>query len=474
MNYSTYRFTLDIHKTKSQVSIPVLFQDTGIQFYINLTDGGKPYKIEEGCTAVFVGKKADGTSLFNKCDIIDGTRIVYTFTDQTTSALGIIDCEIRLFTEEGLSLTTPAFNVVVEERVLKDDEIVESETERTALTRIFESEQARVEAEEARADAFKEIQDNVKGLSTVVHETGDREDAVMSQKSTTDAIDNILHPISYSGIANPVSPAYTKIYVANGITLKKGKSYIFRVTATTNLTTFAVHAYIRRGDTSLYYLNPKAGALAASLRFTATEDLDNVAISIEFSTTSGASAEWSFEEDTHFVVRQNNPSNNASYYAYCNSNNKVDVELLKVSHSKDDWSIVRRYGSGRTRVGEPVENDDATNLKYFNDHTPRFRHTIHSDTSMGNQSYVAFTLNIYSTSSIAFTNETFISALGEKVNDRTPNISVSGCIVENGTKTQIMGLFFDIDLGFVVKADNSSEIRTGLSTLALYDDVVQV
>ena len=143
MNYSTYRFTLDIHQTRSQVSIPVMFQDTWVQLFINLTDGGKPYKIEDGCTAVLYGKKADGTALVNECEIIENTRIVYTFNEQTATCIGSVGCEIRLYSRDGLQLTTPSFVILVEERVIKDDEIIESEAERSLLDRVLSNEAER-------------------------------------------------------------------------------------------------------------------------------------------------------------------------------------------------------------------------------------------------------------------------------------------------------------------------------------------
>lgn len=156
MNYSTYRFTLDIHSLKSQVSIPVLYQDTWVKFFINLTDGGKPYKLEEDCAAVFYGKKADGTALVQPCDISeDRARIIYTFTDQTASALGTVDCEIRLYSKSGLQLTSPAFIIVVESRVIEDEDIIESDSERSAIDILFETEGERVEAEKKRKESFR-------------------------------------------------------------------------------------------------------------------------------------------------------------------------------------------------------------------------------------------------------------------------------------------------------------------------------
>lgn len=156
MNYSTYRFTLDIHKTRSQVTIPVMYQDTWVRLYVNLTDGGKPYQIAEGCTAVLYAKKADGTALVNDCEVIDNnTRIMYTFNEQTASALGPVECEIRLYSE-GLHLTTPSFAILVEERVIEDDDIIESEGERSAIDRFFESETEREEAEAERKASEEE------------------------------------------------------------------------------------------------------------------------------------------------------------------------------------------------------------------------------------------------------------------------------------------------------------------------------
>ena len=153
MNYSIYRFTLDIHRTKSQVSIPVLFRDTGIQFYISLTDGGKPYFIEDGCRAVFSAKKPDGATLFNDCIIEDNTRIRYDFTEQTTNCEGMMNCEIRLYGKDGNLLTTPAFVVVVDPRVVYDSEVLDSFPEATSLDNILSAENERLVGEQQRVDA---------------------------------------------------------------------------------------------------------------------------------------------------------------------------------------------------------------------------------------------------------------------------------------------------------------------------------
>lgn len=156
MNYSIYRFTLDIHKTKSQVSIPVLFHDTGIQFFITLTDGGRPYFIEDGCRAVFSAKKSDGKPLLNDCIIEDNTRVRYDFTEQTTNCEGMMNCEIRLYGKDGELITTPAFVVVVDARVIYDNDVKESYGESTTLDNIVAYEESRLAGERMRIAAEDE------------------------------------------------------------------------------------------------------------------------------------------------------------------------------------------------------------------------------------------------------------------------------------------------------------------------------
>ena len=67
MNDSKYRVSLDIHDTGSQAMLNVKKNDTARKIYFSFTDGGRPYKIAEGCTAKFRAKKPDGTILFNNC-----------------------------------------------------------------------------------------------------------------------------------------------------------------------------------------------------------------------------------------------------------------------------------------------------------------------------------------------------------------------------------------------------------------------
>mgnify|MGYP003293727804 CR=1 FL=1 len=152
MNASSFRFILDMHSIQSQISIPVLLGDTSKRLYIGLSDGQAPYVIENGCIATFAAKKPDGTNIFNSCMIENNKTIVYEFTPNTTNVAGIVNCEIRLYGAGGEELTSPRFILVVDERVLSDEDIELSDNEYTALTNIFVAEQQRVVAEEARVE----------------------------------------------------------------------------------------------------------------------------------------------------------------------------------------------------------------------------------------------------------------------------------------------------------------------------------
>lgn len=150
MNSSNFRFTLDMHSTQSQISIPVLHGDTSRSLCINLSNGEDSYVIEDGCIATFVAKKPDGTTIFNSCVIEKNKTIVYDFTEQTTNVEGIVKCEMRLYGTDGKEITSPRFILVVDARVINDDDIALSENEYTAIGGILIAEADRELAESER------------------------------------------------------------------------------------------------------------------------------------------------------------------------------------------------------------------------------------------------------------------------------------------------------------------------------------
>ena len=133
MRYVEYKLTLDLHCTSPQGVIHAVKGNTACRLNITLTEQGKPYKVEDGCTAVFKGVKPDNNKLYNPCEIVDG-KVVYLFTEQTVVLPGMVNCEIRLSDAEGKLLYTPKFDIALADTAFDDDEIpVESKGESLSL-----------------------------------------------------------------------------------------------------------------------------------------------------------------------------------------------------------------------------------------------------------------------------------------------------------------------------------------------------
>lgn len=153
MNYSIFRFTLNMYNHRSQASVAAFRGDTAVRLVITLTDGGIPYVIGDGCTAVLGGTKADGNKLQDFCVIENNTRIIYDFTEQTTSCPGIVNCDITLLDLDGKVITAPKFIIVVDEKEVGYDDAIESSSEFKSLERLLGvavAEEGRVDAEIAR------------------------------------------------------------------------------------------------------------------------------------------------------------------------------------------------------------------------------------------------------------------------------------------------------------------------------------
>lgn len=157
---SKYRFSLDIKLTQSQVSIPVMFNDTIWGFLINLIDDGKAFDLPDGSRAVFVAKKPDGNTLLNDCIIEKNHIIRYDFTPNTANVEGTTSCEIRVYGPTGRMLTCPRFTMVVDSRVILDDDIIFSDSEKTAIDSILASETQREIAEARREEIIKNFLEN--------------------------------------------------------------------------------------------------------------------------------------------------------------------------------------------------------------------------------------------------------------------------------------------------------------------------
>lgn len=148
MNSSKYRFTLDMHMAQSQVSLPVVLNDTARILYISLADGGKIYHIADGCLAVIRIERPTGTYIEHFCPIEDNTNIVYDFAQNEHTAIveGLHECEVTLYGLDGGVITTAKFSMVVSARVVDSDNVEITDENWTMLDSIAVEEARRQEA----------------------------------------------------------------------------------------------------------------------------------------------------------------------------------------------------------------------------------------------------------------------------------------------------------------------------------------
>lgn len=164
-----YRFTLDMHTAQSQVSLPVVLYDTARRLYISLSDGGKLYRIEDGCLAVIRIDRPTGTYMEHFCPIEDNVSIVYDFAQYENTAIveGLHECEVTLYGLDGGVVTTARFSMVVSSRVVNRDDIEITDEDWSLIDSIA--------AEEAkRQDGFKQavadVEKAIEGIDEAIEE----------------------------------------------------------------------------------------------------------------------------------------------------------------------------------------------------------------------------------------------------------------------------------------------------------------
>ena len=135
MNYAVYNIALDIHKIGTQVALSMIRGENKRKIVISLTENGRPYKISEGCKAVFTAKKPDGNSIYNDCEIdYENNLIIYHVTSQTTAVMGEVICQIELVGSDGGFLCSPTFSLIVANKLYNQEPILASSEEFNALT----------------------------------------------------------------------------------------------------------------------------------------------------------------------------------------------------------------------------------------------------------------------------------------------------------------------------------------------------
>ncbi len=155
----TYNIRLDASKNGSQAVLNAKKGDARTRRIVaHIYSGTTPFVLPEaGAVATLWAAKPDGTRIYKLADVSDG-GIAVTLTSQMLAAVGRVSCELQVIGPDGEVLTSPRFDIEVEDTM--SDDAPESTDEFTALTEalsrvanIEESEAARAEAETKREEA---------------------------------------------------------------------------------------------------------------------------------------------------------------------------------------------------------------------------------------------------------------------------------------------------------------------------------
>lgn len=210
MNFSTYRFTLSLHLTQSQVSLPVTLGDNARVFLITLSDGGAHYVIGDGCLAKIEIKRPTGTILQEFCPIEKNSTIIYDFSQNEGTAVvpGVHNCTITLYNANGLILGSPRFTMVVSDRVVTSDDMLNmlDDVDFTMFDSMLAKEAERQEAEEERKSAESERKEASTSLLLAAEEAkvsaeeakGYAESAEMSAEEARESLKDTVKKTDYA------------------------------------------------------------------------------------------------------------------------------------------------------------------------------------------------------------------------------------------------------------------------------------
>lgn len=263
---SVRRFTLDLHKLQSQISVSAFQGNTAIRLDIGITDGGIPYKIEEGTLATLIGtREEDGSSILHECSII-GNRIIYDFSLSTTAVLGVTKCNIKLSLAGEEKLTSPEFIIVVGEEAGNGDVIIEDYNDYEALDTLLSKAQG-VFADEAVREANEEDRKaNEAQRQTKEDERQTEEDKRVNAEAARVKAEE-ARQAQLDGKVNKTS-AISKVYGTN----LKGEEYLYSVSST-----ILQGAVVQRiGPDILVRDNPSRDDAAASKKYVDTQISDNI------------------------------------------------------------------------------------------------------------------------------------------------------------------------------------------------------
>lgn len=192
MNSSIFRFTLDLHTTQSQISIPVMRGDTNREWRISFTDGENPVKLGEGSIASLNIKRPGGTYIVASCAIEDETTVVYKFEQNKNTAAedGIHKCDVTLYNRYGLVVGSPKFTMVVDDKAIESDDINIPDEDLSLIDGIMVAEAAREEAERGRvnAESLRVLAENARASAEIARQEATAEAIKKAEEAAEKAV----------------------------------------------------------------------------------------------------------------------------------------------------------------------------------------------------------------------------------------------------------------------------------------------
>lgn len=157
-----YDLRLDAGRSGSQAAVIVKHGERRTRLLrMRLYNGSTFVPIDEGNACVLRGIKPDESVVFNECAVVDGAA-EQAISEQMMAAPGAVECELVVYGPDGGVLTSPRFDIYVED-ILYPDGTVESTDEFTGLTdamgRLAALETAVEAREEAREDLYRTVRE---------------------------------------------------------------------------------------------------------------------------------------------------------------------------------------------------------------------------------------------------------------------------------------------------------------------------
>lgn len=287
MTFTEHKFTLDVNKTVSQVSLSVKKGDTARRLLISLMKSGYPYHITKDCYAVLSATKPDGHVIFNNCTI-ENCVIGYDFTAQTVAAVGLVNCEVIVYGARGVQLSSACFDIIVEE---SNYAAVESSSEATALSSLIMEVKALnalglraraivCEAEGEKISVTDASDESLQGLRIFGKSTQEAEPTLDSPVEIVKLGDgvsikakvlgkNIISDLEYSIASKDYG---TLVKSTDTRAIEKGKTYTISVTLTADKDTAAYWNNTSGFFTPSELFTVSAGTKRYSKTFIALED----------------------------------------------------------------------------------------------------------------------------------------------------------------------------------------------------------